>query len=462
MIQVNIIVVISALCMMAIVCSAVISMYIEKKISKELYMDANRFIKMQVAGFRQTQLNEEYFHSLTGQKQRGYGRNLKSNVLLFEKDELGTYTHIIYQTATKKIEESSLLDIQNQIIKGKQIFTSIINGEKNFVVSIPVQISKGKKLIDGVMITYTSTSEVDHLNRIIFLIMLAMTLLIGSISTFVVYKLSKQITIPIKKLTDIAQSVAKREFEQIDVLQTGDEIEVLSLAMKNMSKEIAEYDQNQKEFLQNVSHELKTPLMSIVGYAEGIKDGVIETKEDGLDIIIEQGMKMKKIVEDIIYLSRLEDSTNQSVQKQEIEINTLIIQAIKVIESIAIKKDIDIYFLPIKEISIKVDKEQIIRVLINILSNCLKYTKDRIEIKIEVEEIESTPFIIINIKDNGDGFSDEALEKVFYRFYKGEREGTGLGMCIAQKIIQQHQGKLTIFNDKQEGAVFNIYLPLGN
>ncbi|BCZ47314.1 two-component sensor histidine kinase [Clostridium gelidum] len=220
-----------------------------------------------------------------------------------------------------------------------------------------------------------------------------------------------------------------------------------------IGKQIENSQKKLKEFFQNVSHELKTPIMSIQGYAEGIQTKVIEDQSKAIEIIINESDKMSDLVEELLYISKI-DSGQLTVKKEPIAINELLYDCSKSIEMIAKNKGIEINF-NFDEISpiIYGDEKQLSKAFTNILINAVKYAKSEVSIKCNKHK----KYIEIFFCDDGDGINEKDLSHVFERFYKGKNGNTGIGLALTKEIIDIHKGKLTAGN-LHKGAVFKVIL----
>lgn len=279
--------------------------------------------------------------------------------------------------------------------------------------------------------------------------------IITMLSIIITGIIGRKITKPIKILKDLAVKIANKEFNEKVIISTGDEIESLAETINNMAESIRVHDIEQKKFYENISHELKTPLTVISGYAQGIKEKIFKNNEKAVDTIILKSEQLKKQIENVIYLSKL-DSINEIYNFEKTSINDLISKAIEKVDSIIILNDIDIFYKPTNDIEINVDKEKIIRMLTNILSNCLKYTKGKIEIKSKVTD----RLYKLEISDNGEGFSKEILNEPFSRNQIGVKGGSGIGLSIVKKIIDGHSGLIILENKKDGGALYKLEIPI--
>ena len=209
-------------------------------------------------------------------------------------------------------------------------------------------------------------------------------------------------------------------------------------------------DNMRKEFVANVSHELKTPITSIIGYADTLVDGEYdkETQDRFLNVISSEGNRMANLVSDLLTLSRYD--TNRVVREiTEFDLGELAKQCQLKLDIEAKKKNQKVECYVTADVPpVKADKNGIERVILNVLSNAIKYTKENGEIKIYVGFVYNDAYI--KIIDNGIGIPEQDLGRVFERFYRVDKArsremgGTGLGLAIAKEIIEQNNGSIDI------------------
>jgi len=328
---------------------------------------------------------------------------------------------------------------------------------KDFVVQRVPVFSNSKSDVKGEIILLTRIKDIKELNNLFQRTQFLSFIIAGIIALIIGLIFGKSITKPINKLMNTMANFSLKKFSKGLDIRTGDEIEKLAICFNGMANKLKKYDEQQKKFLQNTSHELKTPLMSIQGYAEAIKDGVVEGKEmeESLDIIIEESQRLKKVVEEIIYLTKLENVA-ETFNFADKNIGQIITKAIKSVKALADEKGIKISCKGNLDYTGKFDEDKLKRAFINILGNCIRYAKSKITIEVSC----STNKLEINIMDDGKGFKNGEEKRVFDRFYKGENGGTGIGLAITKAIIDGHKGEIEAFNNKPTGAIFRIVIPL--
>lgn len=222
-----------------------------------------------------------------------------------------------------------------------------------------------------------------------------------------------------------------------------------------------------REFVANVSHELKTPITTIKSYTETIIDGAIDEKELSLrflDIVNSECDRMTRIVRDLLQLSNM-DYKHIKWKFMNISVKSLLDTAIMKLKIAAEEKQQTINLDIEQNIpNIYADKDGIEQVVLNILSNAIKYTPKQGEISIKV--FQNMDNIYITIKDNGIGIPKEDLNRIFERFYRVDKArsremgGTGLGLAIAKQIIQAHKGTIEIDSEYNKGTEVKIILPV--
>lgn len=304
------------------------------------------------------------------------------------------------------------------------------------------------------LIAYSALDELIEMRNIVDKISFLSFIITGIMAIFLGIMLARSITKPIILIKEIADKISRRDFNTAIETNTGDELELLGKSINKMAKDLQDYDIAQKKFFQNASHELKTPLMSIQGYAEGLKDGVFDDQEKTLNIIIDETFRLERIIKDIIFLTKLETVTD-FYDFSPYNLNKIIRICNEKINGYALKNNKKIILNLNCDIELKIDQEKFIQAVINILGNAIRYARD----KIKVESFINKDYASIEISDDGDGFAENESNYVFERFYKGKNGNTGLGLTISKLIIEKHRGEIKAVNGAN-GAVFKIKLPL--
>lgn len=281
---------------------------------------------------------------------------------------------------------------------------------------------------------------------------------------FLSYFYSMTLMKPILKINSAAQKMAKLDFSEIIEVKRNDELGSLSESLNTLStnlstsmeklqdannqlKEDIEKERKlenlRKEFVSGVSHELKTPLGIIRGFAEGVRDDVFEDSAYYLDVIIEETEKMDALVVDMLELSKLE-STNFKIRRKKFDLIRLIEYVVNKFEYSLIEKKLEVTLkCHSHQTTCFADEFRIEQVLVNYMSNAIRHSKRNKIIKLDVFEVNKRLFF--HIENIGDPIPEEKIEKVWNRFYRVEASrnksdgGTGLGLAIVRNIIELHQ-----------------------
>ena len=306
------------------------------------------------------------------------------------------------------------------------------------------------------------------------------TVLFGAIVAVVIaftiaYFLSRSITLPISRMQDAAQRIAKGDFSRKVEIKSRDELGQLAKSLNIMAAELQQKMENLKrmdnirtDFVANVSHELKTPLTLIKGYIETLQDKGINDKDKAhrfVSIIKEHTNRLENIIDDLLSLSELELSKD-CINKNEFNLRELVDEVTLgfgyALDSKRHSLSMD---LQGHDFRVKADRDKIEQVIVNLIDNAIKYTNEAGQINIFL--IEHQNDITLIVKDNGIGIPEEDIDRVFERFYRVDKArsrklgGTGLGLGIAKHIILAHKGQISIESKINQGTEVLVKLPKG-
>lgn len=271
---------------------------------------------------------------------------------------------------------------------------------------------------------------------------------------------------PLKKNIHALQAYSSRNYEYKPNIHTGDEYEELAETTAFLAGELKNLEDYQKKFVANISHDLRSPLTSIKGYAEAMADGTIpvEMQEKYLKIIIYETTRLTKLSQNLLALNSYENQGNM-LNISTFDINAAIRQISLSFEGTGRRKGIQIHLLfEQSSLFVSADMEKIQQVLYNLLDNAIKFSYENKNIRV-MTKTKGTK-AIISIKDNGIGIPKESLNKVFDRFYKidssrgRDKKGTGLGLAIVKEILSAHKEHITVVSTEKAGTEFTFSLPL--
>lgn len=337
-------------------------------------------------------------------------------------------------------------------VREKEIRTVETDTGSYFVELIPIT-EEG----DQFLLAFVNMSKFRDISSGFQRILIMVILLALAITVIFVVFLTKSIVNPIYKLRGLALRMGDGHFKGEDFNFQEKELSDLNDSMNEAARKISEYNENQKIFFQNVSHELRTPLTSIEGYAEGIKYGVFNNIEAS-DVILAESEKLSGLVEDILFMSKMESMTEEHQEKTRTDLSELLRESVDRSASSAKKNRKEIRVKEIeKGLHAMVNTEEILRALDNVMSNAIRYAESAVSVSLVKEQGNG----VIRIEDDGQGIEAKDLPHIFERFYKGSKGNHGIGLSIAETAVKRHQGTIRAENTGK-GARFSIALPLGN
>ncbi len=222
-----------------------------------------------------------------------------------------------------------------------------------------------------------------------------------------------------------------------------------------------------RDFVANVSHELKTPITAIRGFVETLLDGAIESKEDArrfLEIIIRQSERLQSIIEDLLSLSRIEqESEKGGIELQEGPVRAVLLSAIQACEPTAQQKSVELQMVCDEALRSRLNAPLLEQAVVNLIDNAVKYSPENSQVL--VQALPHDGQVVIEVRDQGRGIAREHLPRVFERFYRVDKArsrkqgGTGLGLAIVKHIAQAHGGRVTVESEPGAGSTFRLHLP---
>lgn len=327
---------------------------------------------------------------------------------------------------------------------------------------------------EGSIFLIKEASPIEQMTKffpyLIILLIIIIILTNGTLS----YLVSRSILKPLNALKHATENIKSGNLDFEIKVSRKDEIGNLTKDFESMRQKLKEsielqnqYEENRKLLLSNISHDLKTPITSIKGYVEGIKDGVANTEEKKqkyVNTIHKKAVELDLLIDELFLLSTL-DLNRVPFHFENLNIINFIQECINDLSHDLEKNKIQIDFIneanPV--VLVKADREKLMRVFSNVIQNSVKYLdKELGHIQISVKE--TGQFLQISIKDNGSGINNEDLALVFQSFYRADKSrnsktgGTGLGLAISKQIIEAHGGEIWAESIYGEGTT--IYFTL--
>lgn len=292
--------------------------------------------------------------------------------------------------------------------------------------------------------------------------LLGITIVLIIFSSLVSFGLSRSLTQPIANISRSARRFAEGNFdERFDAdSQTSLEIKTLANNFNYMAEEVARVDSNRKEMLASVSHDLRTPLTLIKGYAETIKDitgNNPERREAQLDIIIKESDRLNLLVEDMLSLSRME-SGNLNLSKITFDLVPCVQNIVTTYDLIAKENNFTILTNLPEEALVTADKARVEQVIFNLLNNAVNHIGDNNLLGIDIKQVKEG--FTLSVWDNGDGIEAVHLPMIWDRYYrvnnsgKRQKAGTGLGLSIVKEILEAHNATFGVLSEVGDGSRF--------
>ncbi len=281
------------------------------------------------------------------------------------------------------------------------------------------------------------------------------------------YATTRWVAAPLQAMSVSAQALARGEMRSVPIAGPR-EVQALGHAFNAMSRQVQASRRSQRDFVANVSHDLKTPLTAIQGFAQALLDGTAETPEarrQAAQVIYDEAGRMYRMVLDLLELARF-DAGTAKLEISPLDLVALLEHLIQRFSPLAEEKNIRLRFIREDSLPpIPADGDRLTRVFTNLLENALRHTPQGGEVTLRMA---SRPrLVLVTVEDSGPGIPEEALPHIFERFYQADasrsgrqERGSGLGLSIAYEIVQAHGGGLSAANRPAGGAVFEVRLPL--
>ncbi len=356
----------------------------------------------------------------------------------------------------EKVEGSRYLAGENVLVKTVDFyFEDGANGSAFIITDVDLMIPQLQKLFSRMI------------GAVVFIILLTAAI-------FVIWTYRSMVT-PIKNLQEAVHYIQEGNLEfEIKDAKGSEELVLLSRDFENMryqlkvsEEEKKKYDDESRELIANISHDLKTPMTSIKGYIEGIRDGVADTPEKlerYMTTIYNKAMEMDRLVTELNVYSRIETNMipynfiNMSISDYFNDCVEELVIDLK-------EKNIDLYYFDYTkgDIEVNADPEQIARVINNIIGNSAKYM-DKKHGVINIYLRERKDEVLVEIEDNGQGIAKKDLPLIFERFYRADASrnskqgGSGIGLSIVKKIITDHGGRIWAKSEEKQGTA--VYFSL--
>jgi signal transduction histidine kinase len=340
------------------------------------------------------------------------------------------------------LKSNEIEDIINGIIVAKKGTFMQRFSSPMLTIGLPITINNE---IQGCLFLHSPIGEIkSSIKGVLFVIWMSAFFAI-LISAFIIYYFSEKILIkPLGTINQTAKSISKGEFDKRVDIKSNDEIGDLAVSFNYMADSLQGLENMRKNFIANVSHELRSPMTSINGFISGIIDGTIPQEKwlHYLNIVHDEIKRLIRLINDILDLASLE-SGEFSLHIGVFDMNELIRQRVIKFEDKINKKQVKMGVILVgNKLKVKGDRDRIDQVITNLLDNAIKFVPD--EGTIEIKTVLKEDRLLVSVFNNGNTIPREELKYIWDRFHKADKArskgaGTGLGLSIARQIVNQHK-----------------------
>ena len=326
-------------------------------------------------------------------------------------------------------------------------------GEKQYFIHLTETPGEGR-LRAKYLVAYVPIPDYSVMLTAVGYLVLIITAGLAALSLAVVWGIAGNLQKPLKQLCGHLGEIEQNHFGRLEQEFTVRELEELRNSVNHMEERLKNAGQLQQAFFQNVSHDLRTPLMSICGYAQGIRQGIFPDEQKAAEIIAQESIRLKKMVDGILTLTKLDDG-NLEICPCIICLNDFIEEGIEKTRGVEQLEKVQVVFeKPSAEIMVSADAGLLSAGFQNILANGLAHGEKLVTVTLTLEE----GFAVVRTIDDGSGIAGEDLPHIFERFYKGRNGKFGIGLSIAAASMSRMGGRITAEN-REGGACFTLYLP---
>ena len=297
-------------------------------------------------------------------------------------------------------------------------------------------------------------AEVTMMHRYILLIrniLIGLMSLQGLVAIFLFYRMAGRIDKGFRSVKEYLESVGLKKPIHVETSQSFVEFSQVMDTARNMNKLIERSEMAQIEFFQNTSHALRTLLMSIQGYAEGLKTGVVKDKDYALDVITNETEKISELIDKMNMISQM---STEKLDFQVYNLSNIVEEWAEDSEGLAISKGIKLKIMAGPEAHVELDKDKMGIAITNIITNGIRYAKTYVEIRWEIVGDK----IRIHISNDGEQIPIETQPLIFKRFYKGDGGNTGIGLAVSKSVVEVHSGSINV-KSNPEITEFIVDLP---
>ena len=355
-------------------------------------------------------------------------------------------------------------DVMKEALSGEYDGSGTLDGiyeTSHYTVGIPIR--NGEEVV-AVLFASTEATDVWFFIMDLMDIIFFCALIATAVSSIAIYFVTNSMTKPLREMAAAAKSFSTGDFSVRVPAEGEDEIAQLARSFNHMADSMADLESVRRSFIANVSHELKTPMMTIGGFIDGILDGTVpeEKRKQYLEIVSEEIKRLSRLVKSMLSIARIE-AGDMKLNPTDFDVNELVCRTVFAFEQKIEEKKLEIMGLESDEVLVKADNDLVHQVVYNLIDNAVKFVNEGGCISFGFEQKDGKVFV--SVKNTGAGIAQQELPRLFDRFYKTDKSrsldktGVGLGLYIVQTIVNQHKGDLIVKSVEGEYTEFTFSLP---
>ncbi|MCM3631620.1 ATP-binding protein [Paenibacillus glycanilyticus] len=281
-----------------------------------------------------------------------------------------------------------------------------------------------------------------------------------ALAIFIGFYIAKRISKPLVDMKKAAEHMSNGQLDMRIAISGDDELAELGLSLNELAAQLHKQEQLRVIMTEDIAHELRTPLATLKSHMRAFEDGIWEPTPERIHACYEEIERLTKMVAELEDLTHLDSPAFQLERKQE-SLNVLIQQVVEIVSAAYLEKEVKLSFRCNQHILIFSDYNRMTQILVNLLSNALKFTPSNGQV--HVEAYEEGHDVLIRVHDSGSGIENEDIPYIFERFYRADKSrnrrtgGSGLGLSIVKKLVTAHGGQ--VWAENKDGAVITIRLP---
>ncbi|OYD07826.1 sensor histidine kinase [Paludifilum halophilum] len=303
----------------------------------------------------------------------------------------------------------------------------------------------------------------DHFEQALIQSLLWTALGAVLLAGFLSWAVARRITSPLETMKKAAEKIAAGSFGVRVPVRGQDELAQLGDALNHLTHELQQQEDLRKKMTSDIAHELRTPLATLKSHMEAFEDGIWEPTPERLQSVAGEIERLIGLVDDLEQLTLVE-SPDFELQRKEEDLSEIARQGAQSVDSAFMQKGVDLCVEANQTVIVWVDRHRITQILVNLLSNALKFTPPGGQVTLQTKQENGTA--ILKVADTGEGMTEEETSRVFERFYRVDpsrnrkQGGSGIGLTIVKKLVESHGGVTRIQSDKEKGTEINIDLPV--